>query len=116
MSNWIKIGTDIERKPEVIRISRAMRIETPHAVGLLVRFWSWADEQTANGRIDGLTTDDLDTALRTPGLGMALVDVGWLLADDEGLIVPHFDRHMGQSAKRRAMDASRKVALRRESR
>lgn len=116
MGNWIKIGADIERKPEVIRLSRTMGIETPHAVGLLVRFWSWADEQTASGRIDGLSTDDLDAALRSPGLGRALVDVGWLFSDDEGLIVPHFDRHMGQSAKRRAMDASRKVAARRESR
>lgn len=107
-ANWIKVRVDLERTPEVIRLARALGIEIPHAVGLLVRFWGWADEQTATGQLEGLTLDDVDAAIRMDGFGRAMAGVGWLLVDDIGLIVPNFERHMSQSAKRRALDAGRK--------
>jgi hypothetical protein len=44
-----------------------------------------------------------------------MIAVGWLADDGESLALPEFDTHNGASAKRRAMDADRKKAVRKMS-
>lgn len=44
-----------------------------------------------------------------------MIAVGWLAQDGQVLVLPEFDTHNGQSAKRRAQDADRKKAVRKTS-
>jgi hypothetical protein len=50
-----------------------------------------------------------------PGFAAAMSTVGWLEEDAESLVLPEFDTHNGQSAKRRAQDADRKREVRTSS-
>lgn len=89
-------------------MATSLQLPNPHVVGLLVQFWSWADAETETGHIDGMTVEELDKLVATPGFANALASVGWLSADDAGLVIPNFERHMGKSSKRRALDVRRK--------
>jgi hypothetical protein len=72
-------------------------------------FWRWADAQTPDGSAPLVTADMLDSMVGLPGFSHALCAVGWLrLRSGGGVQLPHFARHMGQAAKRRALDAARK--------
>jgi hypothetical protein len=44
-----------------------------------------------------------------------MISVGWLVDDGGSLVLPEFDTHNGQSAKRRAQDADRKKVVRKTS-
>ena len=77
-----------------------------------MEFWSWADDQTVNGSIRGVGADDVDAIVGQVGFARTGVDVGWLIFDDRGLLIPNFTRHNGMSAKRRLLDAERQQARR----
>ena len=106
--DWIKVSTDIAKKPEVIIGARTLSVSRYEFVGICVGFWAWADHQTADGYLAGMEPDDLDAIMERQGFGAVMKRIGWLLQDDGGLMVPNFERHNGRSGKRRASDANRK--------
>tara|TARA_B100001094_G_scaffold89840_1_gene85838 strand:- start:64 stop:426 length:363 start_codon:yes stop_codon:yes gene_type:complete len=106
--DWIKVSSDICSKREVIVGARFMGRDRFSYVGLCIAFWTWADAQTVDGFLHGLTCEDVDAVIDAPGFGESLKYVGWLLEDDHGLTVPNFERHNGRSGKRRATDNARK--------
>lgn len=112
---WIKVRSDIDRCGEVIRLSMAMNVSAHEAVGLCVSFWAWADRTTEDGRLDRYTPEAIDRVVGRAGFAAHLIDVGWLLQDSHGLIIPNFDRHMGESAKKRALNTERQRRRRREA-
>jgi hypothetical protein len=77
--------------------------------------WCLFDAHSVDGKLDGYTSQTLDDHLRWAGFSAAMISVGWLVDDGESLVLPEFDTHNGQSAKRRAQDADRKKAVRKES-
>jgi len=108
-SDWIKMRTDLHDETEVRVIARESEVGDPFAVvGRLHRIWGWADRQTADGAIKGATFADIDDLTRTPGFAAAMCKAGWLVSTKTGIKLPHFRRHNGQSAKRRAEDVLRK--------
>ena len=56
----------------------------------------------------GTVPEDCDDVARLPGITTALVEVGWLTFTPAGCLVLGWDKHNGESAKRRAEDAERK--------
>ena len=101
--DWIKIEHVTPDKPEVWQLAEILEIDPDCVIGKLVRLWAWADQQTYDGCTylpDGL----VDHVTRFQGFGQALRKVFWL--SDEG--IPHFDRHNGQSAKKRCLAERRK--------
>lgn len=112
MLSWIKMRTDLRQDPAVMQLSNLLRLPRDHVVGLLHRFWSWADGQTADGRIPFVSFDDVDDEVGHKGFAAALKEVGWLKKVTEepggGILIPNFERHNGESAKRRATDSERK--------
>jgi hypothetical protein len=72
--------------------------------------WEWADENTLDGHVLGVTKKFIDELVGVPGLAdaMAAEDIGWLMVDDAGVVFPNFCRHNGKSAKQRALTAERK--------
>lgn len=113
-TSWIKMGHNLAEKPEVIYIARSLNIHRNEAVGLLHHFWCWVDQNSADGHIKCVTRAGLDEVMGYENLSQALCDVGWLEVEDSGLSLPNFDRHNGESAKKRAMATGRKQKSRQE--
>lgn len=113
--DWIKMRTDLFTHPKVVRISSALKADTLRTVGGLMSAWCLFDAHSVDGRLEGYTLEYLDAHLRWEGFSEAMASVGWLEADEFGLVLPRFDTHNGQSAKRRAQDSDRKREVRKMS-
>lgn len=114
--DWIKMRTDLQTHPKVVRILSAMR---PHdvqtktdkfrVIGGLHAVWSVFDTHSVDGRLHGYTSEMLDHVIGWEGFAQAMALVGWLIVEGpETLALPEFGEHNGQSAKRRAEDQKRK--------
>lgn len=101
---WIKVECGTPTKEEVIEIARLLSIHPLHAFGLCFNFWCWCDAKLSDGKTR-IRTDvaAIDYFCYHEGFGRALELVGWLKSVDGFLVVPNFDRHLGQSAKKRAV-------------
>jgi hypothetical protein len=108
MANWIAVTKDLEHKPEILRIARALGIARWEAVCRCLRVWGWGDDQTVDGFVAGVTADDLDAPAGLPGFGKALVNEKWLLVDDRGVTFPNWHRWNTTSAKERDQNRERK--------
>lgn len=78
------------------------------ALGLAVKWLCWIDEQTEDGKTH-LLPGELDEEMGWEGLASALISIGWAAEDEEGRVVAlEFDKHSGETAKKRAEAARRK--------
>ena len=113
--DWVKVEVATPEKPEVRRLARLLGMERYAVFGRLVKFWSWADANSVDGRVDGVASSDVDDVVEAAGFAEALRKVGWLEFDDDAEMVrvPNFDRHSGKSAKNRALKADRQRRYRR---
>lgn len=105
--DWLKMEKATSRKPEILRIAAALSVHPDHAFGLCFRFWSWCDDHLTTGNASGVTAALVDALLERSGFCDALVSVGWLRVREGSLEVPNFDRHLSESAKKRALTAQR---------
>ena len=106
--DWIKWTKGLTRKPEILTTARLLKVDSYVAAVLWMLAWEWADEQTTDGWIPNVEPADVDNIVGRPGFAAAAGKVGWLAFQDGGLLLPTFERHNGQSAKRRALEAERK--------
>lgn len=113
--DWIKMRCGLCDEPEVIRLAARTKLAEDTVVGKLHRLWCWADQKSADGNAAGVTKSWLDGYVSHSGFADALVDVGWLEVTTDGINFPNFDRHMGQSGKRRALAADRQAKHREKS-
>jgi hypothetical protein len=113
--DWIKMRADLFTHPKVVRISSALKADTLRTVGGLMSVWCLFDAHSIDGTLEGYSSETLDSHLRWEGFAAAMIAVGWLEADGESLVLPRFEDHNGQSAKRRAQDADRKKDVRKTS-
>jgi len=104
---WIKMRTDLERDPAVIRLSEHYGWPEHTIVGILHKVWSWADEQLSDGNATGVTKTFIDRYTGVTDLGEQLEKVGWLEETSEGFAFPNWEVHMSQTAKKRAETAVR---------
>ena len=108
MSGWIKMGTGLGSHPKVKTMRRALKADRLKVIGGLWAVWCVFDEHSASGRLDGYTLDDMDEEIGWKGFSQAMADIGWLVADADGIEAPDYEEHNGPNAKRRALDSSRK--------
>lgn len=96
-------------------LARALDVDRPTAVGLVVSVWLWALEQEPDGILDDIEWEDLaeDIGWRgdggpAPGVDLrrALVHAGLLDEDPDRL--HDWEEHTGAGVRRRAADAKRK--------
>lgn len=109
--NWIKLRHDLLDAPEVRRLARATGLDRDQVYGKLFRLWSWADRHGLNGHIDA-ELEDVDDQVGQVGFGAALVSVGWLVSQDGGIEIPHWERHFSDSAKARGLAVKRMERVR----
>ena len=110
--DWIKMRVNLTSDPAVIGVATSLEISEHEVVGLLHWLWTWADQQTEDGHARGVTSAWVDRYSGKPGLADALIEVGWLDFDDNGIHFPNFERHNGQTAKKRAQSAARQQRAR----
>jgi hypothetical protein len=126
-ADWIKVRVDLPDDPAVLAISRLLSISRDEVVGMLVRFWSWAQKYTEDGRILSASKADINRIVcgtdadevwnhAHTSFADALEKVGWLDVKSDSVSIPKFDRHNSKSSKRRALDAERKAKSRPQNR
>lgn len=115
-SNWIKLEVITPDKPEIFRLAEILNIDPDAALGKVIRFWAWADQQMIDGNADcnarGVTKSAIDRITFMAGFADALIQVGWLVENDGGLSLPNFERHNGKSSKKRAVTNERVTKIR----
>ncbi|EFQ0264534.1 hypothetical protein LPT07_004191, partial [Shigella flexneri] len=115
-SNWIKLEVITPDKPEIFRLAEILNIDPDAALGKVIRFWAWADQQMIDGNADcnarGVTKSAIDRITFMSGFADALIQVGWLVENDGGLSLPNFERHNGKSSKKRAVTNERVTKIR----
>lgn len=100
---------DLAEDPAVIGIASKLALGTDAIVGKLHRLWSWADRQTEDGRVRNVSRDWVDNYVSVHGFADAMCSEKWLVCDvNGGIKFPNFDRHNGESAKRRDAETLRK--------
>lgn len=112
--DWMKVQKSTAQKPEVLEIAAVLGITPDDAFGKLFRVWSWADDNTQDGNAVGVTFALLDSIVGVTGFANAMHGVGWLEQLERsqsstrgGVRFVNFDRHNGQTAKARALTATR---------
>ena len=108
MAKWIKIETHTPEKAEIRHIARLCHCTKAEAFLAFFRVFVWLDEQTEDGHVDFFTAADADEIAGLEGFGDALQEVRWITFGPTGAVVANWERHNGQSAKRRCLDAERK--------
>ncbi|HOX60028.1 MAG TPA: hypothetical protein P5205_21870 [Candidatus Paceibacterota bacterium] len=115
MAKWIKVETHTPDKPELRHIARRCQCTRAEAFLGFFRVFVWLDEQTDTGQVEYFTEADADEIAGLAGFGAAVAEVRWIMFGPTGAVVSNWDRHNGQSAKRRGMDAERKRGVRKRS-
>jgi hypothetical protein len=112
--DWLKVEKSTPEKPEIYAIADALGIDPEIVFAKCFRLWAWADSHTTDGNQNGnalVTLMYVDRNAGVTGFAAAMVAVGWLeLVPESGkdrVRFPKFDRHMGQSAKARALTSER---------
>ena len=113
--DWIKVEVATSYKPEVLRIAELLGVSRRECMGILVDFWAWLDANAHSESVRNLSRKSLDDVLHCPGLAATLEAVGWVEWDDKtaSARITNYDRHNGNSAKRRAYDQKRQSEKRR---
>lgn len=106
--DWIKMRADLHTHPKVVRMASALKADRLRIVGGLHSAWCLFDVHSVDGFLYGYSAETLDDLIGFPGFSRAMMAVGWLEENGESLVMPRFEAHNGQSAKRRAQDADRK--------
>lgn len=115
-STWIKVRSDIATTREVLIVADQLQCSMAEAVGLCVIFWTWADGQTDNGKVEHCSFATVDKLVQRTGFADAMKLAGWLEPDPpSGIFIPNFDRHMGRSGKARTLSNRRQAAWRERS-
>lgn len=110
--DWIKFRKDLLTSPRIVRIASALRADRLRTVGAVMSVWCLFDDHTEDGTLPGYSPEVLDELSGQPGIARAMEAVGWLRITNEGIEAVNFTEHNGQTAKKRAQDAVRKMSAR----
>ena len=106
--DWIKLEKNIFEKPEVWAMAGALETDPDLVVSKLLKVWIWFDDQSLDGHAPSVTKNLLDAKAGVTGLCNAMIDVGWMVEEEQQISLPNFDRHNGATAKKRAQSTARK--------
>jgi len=108
MAGWIKWQKGLTRRSEVLQIAAAVKKDRRLVACACMELWEWADDETADGFIAGCTEAFTDNFVGIRGFMVAYAAAGWATIEEGGIRLANWQRHNGATAKRRAMDGSRK--------
>lgn len=105
--DWIKLEKSTPDKPEILEMAEFLEIDPDAVMGKMIRVWSWLDSNSENGHTSNVTSVLIKRITCHNKFPDAMIHVGWLEKTDSGYSIPHYDRHLGKSSKKRALDAER---------
>ena len=105
--DWIKMRSNLWDDPRVGRLCDLTGSKEATVIGALYWLWATADQHTEDGCMPGLSMQQIDRKTGVKGFAAALVDIGWLADDPQGVVIKHFEEHNGASAKKRLQTAKR---------
>ena len=105
---WIPWEVGLEKKREIIVISRHMGVSVLEAASMCMMVWVWAQGESVDGLIPNLTIDDVSLAVGIQGIGKAMAAAGWIVESEGCIQFPNWERFNGRPAKARLIDAERK--------
>lgn len=101
IGNWIAWTKGLPSRLEVIQIATVMETSRYEAACHCMAVWEWADANTDDGYIDGISPEMISQVVNVPGIGEAMEGVGWIIRQIEGITLPNWDRYNTRSAKAR---------------
>lgn len=112
MVSWIKVQVTLPESPKIFRLARLLGVGRMEALGYAVRWFCWLDTYCANGSTE-LTEGDVDALIGKSGITRAFCELEWAAVDAAGyVLVMDFDKHNGESSKKRAENQVRVAAFR----
>jgi hypothetical protein len=105
--DWLKVETCTPDKPEVWVIAEELELDPDAVFGKIFRVWVWFDLQTERGNAPNVTKKLLNRLVGVTGFCESVINAGWMIEQDGIVSLPHFERHNGESAKKRALTAKR---------
>lgn len=116
MSSWIKVQVTLPESPKIFRLARLLGVGRMEALGYAVRWFCWLDTHCAHGATE-LHADEVDALVGREGVTAAFCAMGWAAVDADGyVLVLEFDKHNGESSKKRAETQGRVAAYRERQR
>lgn len=113
-SDWIKMRSDLSTVEEVVYLSSLLKCDVYAVVGRLHALWAWADRNSLDGSNLRVTFAWIDQYVSQKNFAENLKKVGWLKGKDGAISLPNFDKHNGETAKKRA-ETNLRVARHRET-
>ena len=89
-------------------MARTLKLDRRIVASACMELWEWADSETTDGHVPGATYDFVDSLVMISGFANALDEMKWLRSTEQGITFVNFGTHNGESAKARAMAASKK--------
>ena len=99
--HWIPWECGLTRKREVVIISRALGVSRLEAAAMCMSVWEWAQDQSLDGLIVGMSPVEISDAVSLPGIGEAMQQAGWLIPGEGCVQFPNWERFNGRPAKAR---------------
>ena len=111
VTEWIKVRHAIPDHPKVKMVAHILGIDQDTALGKIIRFWQYVDRYST-GHALVMDVSLVDAEMGVTGFVEALQTVGWARVTARGIEVPEFEKHNGETAKKRADNQRRKARSR----
>jgi len=102
---WIKWVKGLTRRREIVAVAVKLGKDRRFIACLFMEMMEWADGETEDGHIAGATPGFVDDLVTLRGFFDAFEEQGWFRATAQGITILNWERHNGDSAKRRAKNA-----------
>jgi len=106
--DWIKWTKGLENKREILAMSRELGIHRFHVAAACMVVWTWANGETEDGHVKGVSTDDIDGIAGVTGFAKSMEKAGWFCDKTHGVFFPNFEKNNGETTKKRMKSALRK--------
>lgn len=105
--DWIPVEEATPRKPEVMRIVALVSRSRHEVVGLLIEFWIWISQNSADGTIDVPLAALPHLIGADDAFWQAVASVGWVKEKGGRLHIPNSEHWLTHGAKARLSNTRR---------
>jgi len=114
-SYWLELHTDMPKHPQTLKLARLLHASRRETIGILADLWTWAlPIVDKDGRMDGMTADDILSALDLTGtkkgnaIVAALLESGYLEQDGNVYLLHNWYFYAGRLNERREKERIKK--------
>ena len=113
--DWIEWCKGLTHKPEILKISTRLHMRPTDAAGSFMLLMEWLDDNiekfdahgNAHVTLGPLQASSFDTIIGVTGFVDAMIEAVWAEVKGDELIFLHVEKHIGITAKQRALTRKR---------